>query len=1146
MLLCLCMDETEQKLAEEALRIREKEYSLAIDNSGQMVYRYTVSDKTLDISPGAAALFGLPSRMENVPESLLATGFVAQESISALRDFYACIDRGGKTGSMTIRQRVQSGAYRWFEGRFSTIFNDAGAPVSAVILLEDVTEEREEHIVSALDRARLLAALRTAYPVAISVNFTRGEYKALSGSAFLSLPDAAEGRLNDLVTAGMARMQPEDAKEFQKRFSSEALLHSFSLGMDSVRTEYLQRTVDGAQHWVEAVALHVQNDFNSDVTGIVLCRIIDEQKTAEETLKRALDLTTGELSRQRQYQQILDESIPIGTALVRLDKAGTLLHVGGTMLSELGYTASEYEALQKQHLRDLVLEADYGTLFRDRRAEEPPYTKHFEQEFRVVKKDGSIRWMYEKGTLVTVDGGPAYILVCMDITRRKEMEEQLRISEEERTITMAQIGKTVCLYDVASRTLTMPEAYARKHGLPSVVPDIPRSVNDRGVLADEAGRLVFAAFYSAILRGEKTGDAEVRFQCADGTDCWERGEFVTIFDRDHRPVKAVIAVEDITLQRKREDENATLRENARVFRVVAAHSNRMIYRYDIAARTAYADTGADGKTDAAVFAENMPEYVIAKGLVLPESIGDLRQVFAEIYAGKAEGGAKVHMVTTGGKPRWLDLRYSLVRSGAHTPTSAVLSLQDITEEHERELAYERYRQTVGEGASKEAIVYFETDLTADIVEKQGGNIASLAFPQSGCHHEEAVGYGINNLVKKDDRARAWSFFSREHLITAFSDGTRNLSMDLPVDFPPGKDSWFRADVQMILDPYSDYIKAYTILRDVTEEKLAALDVKKQAETDGLTGIYNKITTETLVREKLADTPARPCALLIADLDSLKPINDSLGHAQGDRAIKSMAGALMAQFRRSDIIGRIGGDEFLAFLDGVGDEARLRGVMAAFMRQLATVRIGENDDVALCGSIGVATGVIGRDSFDELYRKADTALYHVKRNGKNDYAFYTPDMEETAYRYRGHTEASRWQADAFDHAELDRLLFAMSAVYPLVISANLTKNSYYMMRCDRFMTAVGADAGEYDQLIRDGAATYHPDDRQSFYAAFNRSSLLAAYARGQRVVCHTGRQLGDDCVYRRIRTDVIFTQSTPQGDVTEITLAREDEPGNGNK
>ena len=87
-----------------------------------------------------------------------------------------------------------------------------------------------------------------------------------------------------------------------------------------------------------------------------------------------------------------------------------------------------------------------------------------------------------------------------------------------------------------------------------------------------------------------------------------------------------------------------------------------------------------------------------------------------------------------------------------------------------------------------------------------------------------VGYGIGSLIVEDARARAWAFFGRKHLLALFEKGSRSLAEDWPVLLPGGNRYWFRADVQMIRDPYSAHIKVYTTLRDVTVEVLTSLNV----------------------------------------------------------------------------------------------------------------------------------------------------------------------------------------------------------------------------------------------------------------------------------------------------------------------------------
>lgn len=191
--------------------------------------------------------------------------------------------------------------------------------------------------------------------------------------------------------------------------------------------------------------------------------------------------------------------------------------------------------------------------------------------------------------------------------------------------------------------------------------------------------------------------------------------------------------------------------------------------------------------------------------------------------------------------------------------------------------------------------------------------------------------------------------------------------------------------------------SFTYITDQRMKEACAVEneqaLLRKAERDGKTGLYNKITTEALITGRLSETQGIPCALLVADLDGLKRINDTLGHPEGDRAIMQMAEKLKAQFRRTDIAGRIGGDEFMVFLDGVGTKAQLGTMMESLFSRLAAVRIGKDNDTPLSVSIGIAVGRTGTSTFDELYRQADKALYRAKRGGKNNAVFYSSRMED---------------------------------------------------------------------------------------------------------------------------------------------------------
>lgn len=174
--------------------------------------------------------------------------------------------------------------------------------------------------------------------------------------------------------------------------------------------------------------------------------------------------------------------------------------------------------------------------------------------------------------------------------------------------------------------------------------------------------------------------------------------------------------------------------------------------------------------------------------------------------------------------------------------------------------------------------------------------------------------------------------------------------------------------------------------DAQKRRLALLELR--AQTDPLTGLYNKTVTQEIIERVLRDEAELVHALLIIDLDDLKGINDKCGHIEGDRAIAELAALIRRHFRATDVAGRIGGDEFMVFLRNVRGAEQLRGAVAALSKRINGLSVGENDLCPVSVSIGaVLTEPGARASFCELYKKADAALYGVKREGKNGFAVY---------------------------------------------------------------------------------------------------------------------------------------------------------------
>ena len=113
---------------------------------------------------------------------------------------------------------------------------------------------------------------------------------------------------------------------------------------------------------------------------------------------------------------------------------------------------------------------------------------------------------------------------------------------------------------------------------------------------------------------------------------------------------------------------------------------------------------------------------------------------------------------------------------------------------------------------------------------------------------------------------------------------------------------------MIEDPYNRDIKLFLWMQDITDKKTKQLEIREPSEKDGMTGVYNRKTAEDLICNNLKKRV--PGIFLLVDMVKLKKIKDELGHKEGDKAIKGMATILKGHFHHKDIIGRIGGDEFV--------------------------------------------------------------------------------------------------------------------------------------------------------------------------------------------------------------------------------------------
>ncbi|WP_455958677.1 diguanylate cyclase domain-containing protein [Anaerotignum lactatifermentans] len=207
----------------------------------------------------------------------------------------------------------------------------------------------------------------------------------------------------------------------------------------------------------------------------------------------------------------------------------------------------------------------------------------------------------------------------------------------------------------------------------------------------------------------------------------------------------------------------------------------------------------------------------------------------------------------------------------------------------------------------------------------------------------------------------------------------------------GESRWFEIRVITQTNKQGEPVLGIGILSDITERKDRISQLEKEIQMDMFTGLLNKASIERYGKRKLSELrEGEKLAALIVDMDDFKDINDRYGHPAGDHVLKETADILRHHAPVGARIGRIGGDEFMVLLIGCNISC-----METYAEEVISkiLRIHWNGiEVSPSCSMGLAVASTPNVSYDELYRKADEALYHAKQLGKN--RLYTTFSEQT--------------------------------------------------------------------------------------------------------------------------------------------------------
>lgn len=337
----------------------------------------------------------------------------------------------------------------------------------------------------------------------------------------------------------------------------------------------------------------------------------------------------------------------------------------------------------------------------------------------------------------------------------------------------------------------------------------------------------------------------------------------------------------------------------------------------------------------------------------------------------------------GGEKAWVLISTRKPRTAARDEQVFICNITDITytKKLQMQLREEKERYEIVEEISDD--IMFNYDVVSDVFECSSKILKSIGTRTKIENAIESITYG-DMLDHRDVPAFIMA------LSNALSGKKLNV-FDARVINNHGDGVWHRIKFAALYGDDGNAVRFIGTMTDIDKEKKEKSRLISKAERDQLTGFLNKISTSMKINEILREYPGDEGALFLLDLDDFKKLNDTYGHQAGDDFLREFTSKLFLESRSNNVLGRIGGEEFVVYVSKKKDaegslEDIANEVAQGILDYCREVRIDEQPDKVFTCSVGVALYPQDGTSYMELYKKADTAMYEVKRNGKNNYAF----------------------------------------------------------------------------------------------------------------------------------------------------------------
>lgn len=418
-------------------------------------------------------------------------------------------------------------------------------------------------------------------------------------------------------------------------------------------------------------------------------------------------------------------------------------------------------------------------------------------------------------------------------------------------------------------------------------------------------------------------------------------------------------------------------------RPLSEGQDRDIFEYNELNKNIFFHTGRTLLAGKESRERDFPQCWIEKGIVHPHFSKAFRQAFSDVSIKSDLVLPEVLLLGKSGSYEWFKLSRKHLGQRQQDLNTVLVVVEPTGAERVQELESMR-KSRFYQALLSEAIAYAEVDLESGRIKSLGGLWKEYEQDDrfKSEHFIGILGKRLAEYLPEEDVAEfqyccGWTGWGKMLEQGEFS---RRFHYQRPVN---GSLRWVELVVHVFREDTTRNVYALLYLKDINAEKERSIAQDKAANLDPLTGIYNRVAFEREVERYVNSTEQEQFGvLLLLDVDNFKCINDNQGHLAGDEALREISKILRATFRQEDLVGRLGGDEFLVFIKDYFDKERL----TMRLRHLL-LRLDEVVEYKLSISIGIT--FVNSRNFDYVrcLNEADKALYHGKQMGKHQFAFF---------------------------------------------------------------------------------------------------------------------------------------------------------------